>query len=146
MLELVISASISFVLLVISTLIYYEILRITWGSIPKLHIAPRKRILVIMTAIFFGHTVIVWMYGIVYWLIGDYSDLGKLIGENDGSFFSFLYFSAATYSSLGLGDVYPTGVLRMITGVEVLNGLVLIGWSVSFTYLAMQKFWDSHRH
>jgi hypothetical protein len=144
MLELIIAASISFVLLVVSTLLYYEILRVTWKWIPELRIAPRKRILAIMTAIFFGHTVMVWMYGAVYWLIGDYTDLGKLVGENDGSFLSFLYFSAATYSSLGLGDVYPTGVLRMITGVEVLNGLVLIGWSVSFTYLAMQKFWDLH--
>jgi hypothetical protein len=30
----------------------------------------------------------------------------------------------------------------MITGVEALSGLLLIGWSASFTYLSMQKFWS----
>jgi hypothetical protein len=32
--------------------------------------------------------------------------------------------------------------MRLITGIEALNGLLLIGWSASFTYLAMQKFWN----
>lgn len=51
-------------------------------------------------------------------------------------------FSAETYTTIGLGDIYPLGPLRLITGIEALNGLLLIGWSASFTYLAMQKFWD----
>jgi diguanylate cyclase (GGDEF)-like protein len=29
-----------------------------------------------------------------------------------------------------------------ITGVEALNGLLLVGWSASFTYLAMQRYWN----
>jgi hypothetical protein len=32
--------------------------------------------------------------------------------------------------------------LRIIAGVESLNGLVLIGWSASFTYLSMEQFWE----
>jgi len=51
-------------------------------------------------------------------------------------------FSAETYTTIGLGDTYPLGPLRLITGIEALNGLLLIGWSASFTYLAMQKFWN----
>ena len=57
-------------------------------------------------------------------------------------FASYLYFSAETYTTIGLGDIYPLGPLRLITGIEALNGLLLIGGSASFTYLAMQKFWD----
>ena len=49
-----------------------------------------------------------------------------------------------SYTSLGLGDVWPTGVLRLITGLEALNGLILIAWSASFTYLSMEKFWEDH--
>jgi hypothetical protein len=54
-------------------------------------------------------------------------------------------FSAVTYTSLGLGDYYPTRNLWLIAGVEALNGLVLIGWSASFTYLAMETYWPLHR-
>lgn len=142
--EFYFSALVSIILVISTTVIYYEVLRIIWVYLPKLNIAPRKRIIAVMMMIFVGHTIAVWIYAIAYWLLSQYSALGNLSGEFDHSFFSYLYFSAATYSSLGLGDVYPTGGLRMITGVEVLNGLVLIGWSVSFTYLAMQKFWDMH--
>lgn len=53
-----------------------------------------------------------------------------------------LYFSAETYSSLGYGDVVPGGDLRLLAGVEVLNGLLLIGWSASYTYIAMERFWN----
>jgi hypothetical protein len=31
--------------------------------------------------------------------------------------------------------------MRLIAGIESLNGLVLIGWSASFTYLTMEEFW-----
>lgn len=71
--------------------------------------------------------------------------LGGLSGEHYG-FWDTVYFSAVTYSSLGFGALFPTGAIRMICGVEALNGLVLIGWSVSFTYLVMEKFWDEHKN
>jgi hypothetical protein len=32
----------------------------------------------------------------------------------------------------------------MLTGVEALNGLPLIGWSASFTDLAMERYWPLH--
>ncbi|MEO5607197.1 MAG: ion channel, partial [Polaromonas sp.] len=50
-------------------------------------------------------------------------------------------FSAETYSSLGFGDLIPTGPIRMLAGIEALNGLLLIGWSASFVYIAMERFW-----
>jgi len=32
-----------------------------------------------------------------------------------------------------------------MAGIETLTGLVMIAWSASFTYLAMEKFWGLHR-
>jgi len=40
--------------------------------------------------------------------------------------------------------VFPIANVRLIAGVEALTGLMLIGWSASFTYLAMEKFWPLH--
>jgi hypothetical protein len=87
------------------------------------------------------------LFGFVYYLL-HYFSLGTLTGAaiEHGKYtfdiFGCLYFSAVIYSTLGLGDISPEGALRMITGVEALSGFILIGWTVSFTFLAMQKFWE----
>ena len=39
------------------------------------------------------------------------------------------YFSLVSYTSLGLGDIVPTGHLRFVAGVEALNGFLLISCS-----------------
>ncbi len=145
----------SIILIFTTTLLYYEVLRVTWNLLPRLTIKPRQRVLVVVVAIFVGHTLAVWIYGIAYWLLAEYANLGALVGlahlsiagkpSDIAHFLDYIYFSATTYSSLGFGDISPTGALRLICGVEVLNGLVLIGWSVSFTYLAMEKFWNLHK-
>ncbi|MFT5782459.1 MAG: hypothetical protein ACI9EB_001852 [Pseudomonas sp.] len=33
--------------------------------------------------------------------------------------------------------------MRLIAGVEALNGLLLIGWTASSTYIAMERFWKA---
>jgi len=48
-----------------------------------------------------------------------------------------LYFSLVNYTSLGLGDIYPTGHLRFLAGVESLNGFLLISCSAALIYLLM---------
>jgi hypothetical protein len=53
-----------------------------------------------------------------------------------------LYFSAETYTTLGYGDVLPHGDLRLLAGMQALNGMLLIGWTASYTYLSMERLWD----
>lgn len=65
-----------------------------------------------------------------------------MLQGSDASFSASLYFSAETYTSLGFGDLTPNGPVRLLAGVEALNGLLLIGWSASFTYLCMERFWS----
>jgi hypothetical protein len=43
-----------------------------------------------------------------------------------------------------LGDIAPLGPVRLLAGVEALNGLLMIAWSASFTYLSMENFWAPH--
>jgi hypothetical protein len=140
--EHIIGGLVSIALVIVTTVLYYEILRITWAYLPKFKVAPRKRIIIVVLSTFAGHTLAVWIYALVYWFYYKFG-LGDLSGEHS-DFLKYLYFSAASYSSLGMGDIFPTEGLYIIVGVEALNGLVLIGWSVAFTFLAMQKFWDLH--
>jgi hypothetical protein len=100
--------------------------------------------LVVIVAAFLAHTLEVWIFAITYFLLANHFGLGSFHGDFDGSLHDHLYFSSVTYTSLGFGDVSPIGGLRLISGVEALTGLMMIGWSASFTYLAMEKFWAMH--
>jgi hypothetical protein len=124
--------------------LHYEFLRLISAFIERLKHRPRWLINLIVISQFFAHTVSVWAYGVLYWVLAEHTTLGALQGIDGDEFLGYVYFSASTYSSLGFGDVFPEGSLRLIAGVEVLNGLLLIGWSVTFTYLAMQKLWEFH--
>jgi len=53
-----------------------------------------------------------------------------------------VYFSFTTFTTVGFGDIQPTGDLRFLTGIESLTGLVLITWTASFLFVEMQKFWN----
>jgi hypothetical protein len=52
-----------------------------------------------------------------------------------------VYFSAVCYTTLGLGDIVPTGAIRFLVGTESLTGFVLITWSASFTFVEMERYW-----
>jgi hypothetical protein len=135
----------STVLVVLTTLIHYEVLRFASVHLADIPVPPRARILVVVAAAFTAHTIEVWLYAFAYFLSIEAFDLGGFGGQPLGGFEDSLYFSVVTYTSLGLGDYFPTRALRMIAGVEALNGLLMIGWSASFTYLAMEKYWPLHR-
>lgn len=131
----------------ITMLIHYEALRIVSDALPRLRLPRRLKILALMYALFLCHTLEVWLYALTLWGITRWTNLGILAtygGDPVGHFADFLYYSAATYTSLGFGDLVPKGDVRLLAGVEALNGLVLIGWSASVTYLAMERLWPIH--
>jgi hypothetical protein len=111
--------------------------------VPDLKVAVRIKVLVVVIGCFVAHTIEVWLYAGAFLLIFK-SGLGSLKGQVDESFADFLYFSATSYSTMGIGDVYPTGALRLISGIEGINGLFLIAWSTSFTYFVMDRLWPLH--
>jgi hypothetical protein len=134
------------VALVLGTiLIHYEVLRLASNHVHDLPIAPRLRIIPVVIAAFIGHTLEVWLYGFAYWGLAGHLGLGTIKGVDPLELHDYIYFSAVTYTSLGFGDLVPAGHLRLLAGVEGLNGLILIGWSASFTYLAMERYWPLHR-
>jgi len=139
-----IAMSLSVVLVLSMVLIHYEVLRYTSILLPHLKIPPRQRILVVILAAFFAHTLEVWLYAVVYYLMAGHFGFGGFAGTMEGNFSDYLYFSTATFTSLGYGDIYPLGGIRLMAGIETVAGLMMIGWSASFTYLTMEKFWSLH--
>ncbi len=132
------------VLVIATSVVHYEVLRGASGLAPKLDIPARRRTLLTVAAAFFAHTIEIILYALAYWAFSQLG-LGRLTGAASGHPYDYFYFSAATFTTLGLGDVVVEGPLRLLTGIESLNGLVLITWSASFTYLSMEKFWLDER-
>ena len=129
-------------LLVATTVLHYEVLRLLSFSITRLAIRSRAKLLVVVFGTFVSHALHVVLYALGYALLADVIGLGTLAGGSD-TFIDYVYFSAETYTSLGFGDLMPIGPLRLIAGVETLNGLLLIGWSASFIYISMERFWTA---
>jgi hypothetical protein len=71
--------------------------------------------------------------------------LGELRGIDSSQFYSYFYYSAVVYTTLGFGDIIPLGPAKILTAMESLIGLGFITWSASFTFLEMQRCWrDDH--
>lgn len=87
------------------------------------------------------HIIEIWLFGLAYHVLLRWPEMGHLAGAHHAHFFDTIYFSATSFTSLGYGDLIPVGPIRFMAGTEGLVGLVLIGWSASFTYLEMQRFW-----
>ncbi len=60
--------------------------------------------------------------------------------RGDFEFFSeALYFSLVTFTTLGYGDITLSSPWRLLSGIEAINGIMLIGWSTAMMYSIIQK-------
>ena len=130
-------------LIALTTAIHYEVMRGLNGGLPRLRLPDRFKLLVVIIVAFFAHALEILLYGLATYALIAFFGAGTLVGTSSPSLAGCLYFSAEAYTSLGLGDLVPSGPVRLLAGVEALNGLLLIGWSASFTYIAMERFWNA---
>ena len=133
-------------ILVLATVLHYEVLRMLSCALPRFAVAARAKLLIVMFAAFIAHALEIFLYGAGYFALSRTPGLGALSSTAHPVLSVCLYFSAETYTSLGFGDIVPSGPLRLLAGTETLNGLLLIGWSASFTYLSMERFWNREGH
>ncbi len=132
-------------LVAVAVMIHYEMLYRLSRLMPTLIMKHRYRLLVGVFGALIAHITEIWFFAFGYYLmmrLGSDGSLGTLIGETSNDLMDCVYYSFITYTTLGFGDVIPTGSLRFLTGLESLTGLVLITWTASFLYIEMQKFWN----
>ena len=139
MTNFLIASLISLGLIAFCVAVFYEIMAHVWLLLPRLEGRPRTQILFTVLASFAGHTVAVWVFALTYFVL-NYFGFGTLTGHIDHHILDYVYFSVVSYSSLGLGDVAPTGGLRLLVGVEAILGLILIGWTITFTYIVTERY------
>jgi voltage-gated potassium channel Kch len=57
------------------------------------------------------------------------------------SFEEAVYFSFVTFTTLGYGDITLTEGFRLLSGIEALNGIILVGWSTAMIFSVVQHIW-----
>ena len=142
-------ALISVALVVLCVLLHYEVLRLLTATLVKLRALHRVRVLVLILGLLATHVGEAWIYAVAYGVVDGHGALGHLTATGvTGAlgWLDYVYFSLVTYTTVGYGDFVPAGPIRFIAATEALNGWVLLGWSASFTFLEMQRYWrDSGR-
>ncbi len=126
---------------VLCVVVHYEALSILTTRLRHIQLRPRPRILVLIFAILFTHVIEIWIFGGAFYSLILTEGHGVLLANHPIGLLDSVYFSAVCYSTLGLGDIVPTGAIRFLVGTESLTGFVLVTWSASFTFVEMERFW-----
>ena len=135
--------TISLTLVLLTVLIHYEGLRlVSHGLLASDATRNRRNVMLAIVWIFLVHIVEISIYAVGFWFADIVVNIGNFAGAHETVLLDYFYFSAEAFSTLGLGDIYPVGPLRLLASIEPINGLLLIGWSTSFTFLGMQRYWS----
>jgi hypothetical protein len=129
------------ILIAATIFVHYEILRLTTIGATDLGVHPRSRLWMMLGAAIISHLIHIALYACAYLLLEFQFGAGAIEGPDSGKVNDAIYFSLVCYTTLGFGDIYPSGELRLLSGIEALNGLVMITWTASMTYLHMERFW-----
>ncbi|KKM83118.1 hypothetical protein LCGC14_1312620 [marine sediment metagenome] len=139
---MLVSIAISVALFVATAYLHLVSLRFCSGHMSSIPMRPHTRVLSIVSLLFLTHLLQIGLFAGGFWIAGDLFQIGGFEGAAMAHPLDYLYFSAVIYTSLGIGDIVPTGHLRFLVGVEALNGLLLIAWSASFLFATMNRLWD----
>jgi len=67
----------------------------------------------------------------------------SLLPEGElATFEAALYFSFVTFTTLGYGDITLSEGWRLLSGIEALNGILLIGWTTALLFAVVQRSWQ----
>jgi voltage-gated potassium channel len=61
------------------------------------------------------------------------------------SFEEAFYFSSVTFTALGYGDItLSAGHGRLLSGLEALDGMLLLGWSTALLFAVVHRMWEGY--
>lgn len=113
----------------LAALLHFDALRLLSLMLHRMQ-GPRRRALAVMLGLALAHLAEIMVFASAY-ALGHVSGLGRLAGAS-GTAGDAFYLSAATYTTVGYGDLSPIGALRLVAACEAVAGPLLLGWSVTF--------------
>lgn len=133
--------ALSLLLIAGAVLIHYRALRALSDWQDRSQLSHNAKVLSIIFGLIAAHALEALLFAGGYWLGVHVLHIGSFVGEARVNHAQLFYFSIETFTTQGVGDVYAAGPLRLVASLEPLVGLILIGWSTSFTFLVMGLDW-----
>jgi hypothetical protein len=84
--------------------------------------------LVVIFSLIALHGTEIWLYAFLYNLIGAVDGLRNAV-----------YFSTVTYGAIGYDDAAMAQEWRLVSAIEGINGVILIGWSAAFFVMIVAR-------
>ena len=101
---------------------------VRWFSLHKHDFGKSVAMVTTVLGLFLIHAVEIWMWAVVFLLIGA-----------TASFQDALYFSTESFSTVGYGDIIVGARWRLLASLEAINGFILIGWSTAYLVSASTR-------
>ena len=133
--------ALSLILIFAAVMVHYQALRVLSVGQASPRLSRGLKILLVIFGLIIAHVLEAGLFALGYWVGERMLGLGDFVGVPAISVSQLFFFSIETFTTQGVGDVYPVGALRLVASLEPLAGLILIGWSGSFTFLAMGLDW-----
>lgn len=135
--DFAIALTICAILVLITTSFHYEALRWLAARARKRR-ANRRSVPATLFLLVLAHIVEIGAYAVAYWVAAVPLHIGSFGGREALHSLDYFYYAAETYSSLGYGDIFPVGEMRLIASIGPLNGILLLAWSGSFLFALVQ--------
>ena len=141
MFDMLIATLLTSFITLLTILIHYEAINILHNWHGRTIGGPRVKVVGGVFLLFAAHALEVWLFAVGLMLATHVLELGQLVGEFEESARDYLYMSLVTYTTVGYGDINPTGHLRTICGFEALIGLLMMAWSAAYTVSRLEGIW-----
>lgn len=86
----------------------------------------------IVVCVFSVHVVEIWLWAILFLML----DAVPITNLSDA-----LYFSTATFTTVGYGDIVLDPSTRMLGAIEAANGFLLFGWTTAFIFEVISQIY-----
>jgi hypothetical protein len=100
----------------------------TWFRLHRHEAGRTVAMIATVLSLFMVHALEMWLWAVVYLSLGALPDLD-----------SALYFSVTTFTTIGFGDVVLRHDWRLLSSLEGISGLLLIGWSTAYLVAASTR-------
>jgi hypothetical protein len=133
---------VSILLVVIVVAIHLKILVAAPRVLQPLQVSNQLKISLGVIILICAHVIEIGIFALALYLLSTVGRYGRIEGDMRNGFADYAYFSLVNYTTVGFGDYIPVGLLRFVSGVEALTGLLLIASSASFAFTMMSRFWQ----
>jgi len=98
----------------------------------------RIRLFLAISGLLTVHMCEIALFAGAFYLGVEVLNLGSFVNPRPMAPMDYFYYAAETYSSLGYGDIYPLGTVRLLASITPVIGLLLMGWSSAFLFSLVQ--------